>query len=72
MALTADEKERIMAARGESRGQSSSSTRRYMPLIDGKPLTMISMCEMTKAELEEYCIRQFGKERFGGFVENGK
>jgi len=33
---------------------------------------MISMGEMTKAELEEYCIRQFGKERFGGFVENGK
>ena len=48
------------------------STKRYTPIVDGKPLTMISMGEMTKAELEEYCIRQFGKERFGGFANDGK
>ena len=68
MALSADEKERIMAARGESRGQSSSRTVLYMPIIDGKPVTMISLSGLSRDEAEAYCIDKFGKDRFGGFL----
>ena len=43
----------------------------YHPIIDGKPVTMISMAGLSREEAEKYCIDKFSKERFGGF-EDGK
>jgi len=68
MALTADEKEKIMAARGESQKAATGKTRLYTPIIDGKRITMISLSGLSEEEARLYCIDKFGEKRFGGFA----
>ena len=43
-------------------------TKLYQPIIDGKPVTMISLSGLSRDEAEAYCIDKFGKDRFGGFL----
>lgn len=42
-------------------------TRLYMPIIDGKPITMISLSGLSEEEARRYCVDKFGEKRFGGF-----
>jgi len=42
-------------------------TKLYTPIIDNKPITMISLSGLSREEAEKYCIDKFGRDRFGGF-----
>ena len=42
-------------------------TRLYTPIIDGKPITMISLSGLSEDEARAYCVDKFGLDRFGGF-----
>lgn len=42
-------------------------TKLYHPIIDGKPVTMISLSGLSREEAEKYCIDKFGLDRFRGF-----
>ena len=65
MALSADEKERIMQARGETSRASAFKTRLYRPIIDGKSITMLSINGLTPNEAEAYCRDVFGSRYTG-------
>ena len=65
MALSADEKERIMQARGETSRTSATMTRIYRPIIDGKPITMLSISGLTPEQAETYCRDVFGARYTG-------
>jgi hypothetical protein len=43
-------------------------TKLYQPIIDSKPVTMISLSGLSIEEVEAYCIDKFCKDRFGGFL----
>jgi hypothetical protein len=68
MALTAEEKESLMASRGESGRFGESSTKLYRPIVDGKPITMVSVSGMDREQARAYCAGIFGK-RFTGFED---
>jgi len=63
MALTADEKEAIMQARGEASHAPTGPTRVYRPVVSGKAITMLAMSELSHSEAEAQCRAIFG-ERF--------
>lgn len=60
MALSASEKEAIMAARGESNRQSTSATKLYRVTVDGKGVTMLALSGLEPDKAEEYCRGIFG------------
>jgi len=70
MALSASEKERIMQARGESSLFAQGSTIIHHPVVDGKPVTMVSISGLSKTQAADYCRGIFGK-RFSGFKKGG-
>lgn len=61
MALSASEKEAIMAARGENNRQSASATKLYRPLVDGKRITLLAMSGMNREQAWAYCYGIFGE-----------
>lgn len=61
MALSANEKEVIMAARGENNRQPTSATKLYRPLVDGKRITLLTMSDMNRDEAWAYCHGIFGE-----------
>ena len=67
MALSADEKERIMQARGETSRVAAFKTRLYRPIVDGQPITMLSLSGLTLEQAEAYCRDKFGA-RFTGMA----
>lgn len=69
MALTAEQKEAIMAARGESeRTGKQAAIKTRQPIVDGRLLIMTNMGNMSEAEAGAFCIDKFGRDRFGGFA----
>lgn len=60
MALTADEKERIMQSRASER-VATSTTKLYRPTVDGKKITLLALSGMNRDKAWAYCYGIFGK-----------
>ena len=64
MALTANEKERLMAARTTEK--LAAKTILYTAIVSGQPVQMVSVSGLDIEQASAYCVSIFGN-RFEGF-----
>ena len=64
MALTANEKERLMAARTTEK--LAAKTILYTAIVSGQPVQMVSVSGLDYKQAHAYCVSIFGS-RFEGF-----